>query len=84
MIQFQKPKKVDHWMEEIWGRGRTFKLYCFLLVTFMVQIYNDRRLFFAGGPGVVPNDNFGPVAPSGPNADRRSSRGRGMFFIPDI
>lgn len=50
------------------------------MIVFMLQIYNDRRLFFAGGPGVVPNDNFGPVAPSGPNADRRSTRGRGMFF----
>ncbi|KAG7015680.1 Regulator of nonsense transcripts 1-like protein [Cucurbita argyrosperma subsp. argyrosperma] len=48
------------------------------------KIYNDRRLFFAGGPGVVPNDNFGPVAPSGPNADRRSSRGRGSYFPPHL
>nr|POF21211.1 regulator of nonsense transcripts 1 like [Quercus suber] len=40
------------------------------------KIYNDRRLFCGGGPGVVPNDTFGSVA-SSPNADRRSGRGRG-------
>ncbi|KAJ4846831.1 ATP-dependent helicase NAM7 [Turnera subulata] len=46
------------------------------------KIYNDRRLFYAGGPGIVPNDNVGSVASSGPNADRRSSRGRGSYMPP--
>ncbi|KAG7952432.1 hypothetical protein I3843_12G058400 [Carya illinoinensis] len=46
------------------------------------KIYNDRRLFFSGGPGVVPNDTFGSVASPGQNADRRSSRGRGTFISP--
>ncbi|KAG7952426.1 hypothetical protein I3843_12G058400 [Carya illinoinensis] len=44
------------------------------------KIYNDRRLFFSGGPGVVPNDTFGSVASPGQNADRRSSRG--TFISP--
>lgn len=43
----------------------------------MVQIYNDRRLFFGGGPGIVP-DAFGSVASSSPNSDRRNGRPRGM------
>lgn len=45
------------------------------------QIYNERRLFFGSGPGIIPNDNFGSVASSNPNADRRSSRGRGMYLL---
>ncbi|RVX00175.1 Regulator of nonsense transcripts 1-like [Vitis vinifera] len=45
------------------------------------KIYNDRRLFFGGGPGIVPNDNFGTVTSSSPSADRRSSRGRGMLIV---
>ncbi|RVX14507.1 Regulator of nonsense transcripts 1-like [Vitis vinifera] len=44
------------------------------------KIYNDRRLFFGGGPGIVPNDNFGTVTSSSPSADRRSSRGRGSYM----
>lgn len=77
-------------MKEDWGRNRgvgchieALELLFFppLVIHFMLQIYNDRRLFFAGGPGVVPNDSFGPVAPSGPNADRRSSRGRGITIL---
>ena len=44
----------------------------------MAQIYNDRRLFFGGGPGIVP-DTFGSVASSSPNSDRRNSRSRGML-----
>jgi hypothetical protein len=51
-----------------------------IIVVILTQIYNDRRLFFGGGPGVVPNDTFGSVA-SSPNADRRSSRGRGMLLL---
>jgi hypothetical protein len=46
-----------------------------------IQIYNDRRLFFGGGPGIVPNDNFGSVASASPNADRRNSRARGMLHF---
>ncbi|KAI8004396.1 hypothetical protein LOK49_LG08G01721, partial [Camellia lanceoleosa] len=43
------------------------------------KIYNDRRLFFGGGPGIVP-DNFGSVASSSPNSDRRNSRSRGSYM----
>lgn len=46
------------------------------------KIYNDRRLFFGGAPGVGANDAFGSVPSSGPNADRRSIRGRGTFVSP--
>ncbi|XP_048229748.1 regulator of nonsense transcripts 1 homolog isoform X2 [Ricinus communis] len=46
------------------------------------KIYNDRRLFFGGGPGIVSNDNFGSGASSSPNSDRRSSRGRGSYMPP--
>ncbi|KAK8622011.1 hypothetical protein V6N13_097639 [Hibiscus sabdariffa] len=46
------------------------------------KIYNDRRLFFGGGPGVVPNDNFGAAASSSGLVDRRSSRGRGTYMPP--
>ncbi|TQD73599.1 hypothetical protein C1H46_040880 [Malus baccata] len=46
------------------------------------KIYNDRRLFFGGGPGVIPNDSFGSVASAGQNADRRSNRGRGSYLPP--
>lgn len=46
------------------------------------KIYNERRLFFGSGPGIIPNDNFGSVASSNPNADRRSSRGRGSYMPP--
>lgn len=41
-----------------------------------VQIYNERRLFYGGGPGIAANDNFGSGA--GTSSDRRSGRGRGM------
>ena len=44
----------------------------------LAQMYNDRRLFFGGGPGVVPSDNYSSVSPSNQNAERRGSRGRGM------
>ncbi|XP_057512957.1 regulator of nonsense transcripts 1 homolog [Actinidia eriantha] len=43
------------------------------------KIYNDRRLFFGGGPGIVP-DTFGSVASSSPNSDRRNSRSRGSYM----
>lgn len=42
----------------------------------LLQIYNERRLFYGGGPGVAANDNFGSGA--GTSSDRRSGRGRGM------
>ncbi|KAL2545372.1 Regulator of nonsense transcripts 1-like protein [Forsythia ovata] len=45
------------------------------------KIYNDRRLFFGGGPGIVPNDSFGSSA-SYPNADRRSTYSRGSYMPP--
>ncbi|KAF7128128.1 hypothetical protein RHSIM_Rhsim11G0009100 [Rhododendron simsii] len=43
------------------------------------KIYNDRRLFFGGGHGIVP-DAFGSVASSSPNSDRRNGRSRGSYF----
>ncbi|KAK8341715.1 hypothetical protein V6Z11_A08G187000 [Gossypium hirsutum] len=43
------------------------------------KIYNERRLFFGGGPGILPNDNFGDAS-SSPNVDRRSSRARGTYM----
>ncbi|GAV89382.1 UPF1_Zn_bind domain-containing protein/AAA_11 domain-containing protein/AAA_12 domain-containing protein [Cephalotus follicularis] len=46
------------------------------------KIYNDRRLFFGGGPGIMPNDSFGSAASSSQNADRRSSRARGSYMPP--
>ncbi|XP_048131750.1 regulator of nonsense transcripts 1 homolog [Rhodamnia argentea] len=46
------------------------------------KIYNDRRLFFGGGPGIMPHDGFGSIASSSPNADRRSSRSRGSYVPP--
>ncbi|KAL2233057.1 regulator of nonsense transcripts 1 homolog isoform X1 [Sesamum indicum] len=45
------------------------------------KIYNERRLFYGGGPGIVPNDSFGSVA-SSPNADRRGPRSRGPYMPP--
>lgn len=48
---------------------------------FMVaQIYNERRLFYGGGPGIVPNDNFGSVASSS-STDRRGPRSRGNVIL---
>ncbi|XP_077244900.1 regulator of nonsense transcripts 1 homolog [Tasmannia lanceolata] len=46
------------------------------------KIYNDRRLLFGGGPGIVPNDNFGSVGSSSPTADKRSSRTKGHSYMP--
>ncbi|XP_051144708.1 regulator of nonsense transcripts 1 homolog [Andrographis paniculata] len=45
------------------------------------KIYNERRLFYGGGPGIVPGDSFGSV-PSNPNADRRGPRSRGTYLPP--
>lgn len=45
------------------------------------KIYNERRLFYGGGAGAVPNDNFGSVA-SSPNTDRRGPRSRGPYMAP--
>ncbi|OIW10868.1 hypothetical protein TanjilG_27814 [Lupinus angustifolius] len=42
------------------------------------KIYNERRLFYGGGPGVATNDNFG----SGATLDRRTGRGRGSYMPP--
>lgn len=55
-----------------------------VMVIVLAQIYNDRRLFFGGAPGVGATDTFGSVASSGPNADRRSIRGRGMLLLSYI
>ncbi|KAK4800827.1 hypothetical protein SAY86_021314 [Trapa natans] len=44
------------------------------------KIYNDRRLFYGGGPGIMPNDNFGAVGYGSPNGDRRSGRARGSVI----
>ncbi|KAF8380638.1 hypothetical protein HHK36_028127 [Tetracentron sinense] len=76
MVQFQKPKK-ETLIENI------CELY--LMAALLVrQIYNDRRLFFGSGPGIVPNDNYGSVSSSSPNADKRGSRTKGphMPFGP--
>lgn len=53
---------------------------CITVGSVFMQIYNDRRLFFGGGPGVVPSDNYASVSPSNQNAERRGSRGRGMLM----
>eukprot|EP00268_Persea_americana_P034717 TRINITY_DN3433_c0_g1_i4.p1 TRINITY_DN3433_c0_g1~~TRINITY_DN3433_c0_g1_i4.p1 ORF type:complete len:746 (+),score=146.27 TRINITY_DN3433_c0_g1_i4:421-2658(+) len=46
------------------------------------KIYNDRRLFFGGGPGIMPNDNLGTVNSSSPNSDKRGSRTKGLSYMP--
>ncbi|KAK4489187.1 hypothetical protein RD792_004981 [Penstemon davidsonii] len=66
MVQFQKPKKL------LWTLDK-------LYVINMAQIYNDRRLFYGGGPGMVPNDTFGSAASS---ADRKGARSRGLYMPP--
>ncbi|KAL8196213.1 hypothetical protein R6Q57_025213 [Mikania cordata] len=43
------------------------------------KMYNDRRFFFGGGSGIVPNDSFGSA---NPGADRRNSRSRGSYMPP--
>lgn len=50
-------------------------------VAYGAQIYNERRLYYGGGAGIVPNDTFGSVV-SSPNSDRRGPRSRGMLFLP--
>ncbi|XP_010274588.1 PREDICTED: regulator of nonsense transcripts 1 homolog isoform X2 [Nelumbo nucifera] len=44
------------------------------------KIYNDRRLFFGNGPGVVPNDNFGSIGSSSSNSDKRGNRSKGSYM----
>ncbi|KAL1083814.1 hypothetical protein V6Z11_D09G222100 [Gossypium hirsutum] len=46
------------------------------------KVYNDRRVFFSRGPGIVPSDNFASAASSSPNADRRNSRARAGAYMP--
>lgn len=46
------------------------------------KMYHDRRFFFGGGPGIVPNDSFGSVASANPGADRRNTRSRGSYMPP--
>ncbi|TYG54942.1 hypothetical protein ES288_D09G231900v1 [Gossypium darwinii] len=48
------------------------------------KVYNDRRVFFSRGPGIVPSDNFASAASSSPNADRRNSRARGAYMPPGL
>ncbi|TYJ19715.1 hypothetical protein E1A91_A09G210700v1 [Gossypium mustelinum] len=48
------------------------------------KVYNDRRVLFARGPGIVPNDNFASAASSSPNADRRNSRAQGAYMPPGL
>ncbi|CAN0842759.1 Regulator of nonsense transcripts 1 homolog [Linum grandiflorum] len=43
------------------------------------KVYNDRRLFFGTGPGVLPNDGVGAASSNVTGADRRSGRGRGSL-----
>ncbi|KAL5990593.1 Regulator of nonsense transcripts 1-like protein [Asimina triloba] len=45
------------------------------------KIYNDRRLFLGGGPGIVPNENYGSVGSSSPNADKRANRNKGQSYM---
>ncbi|XP_031126983.1 regulator of nonsense transcripts 1 homolog [Ipomoea triloba] len=42
------------------------------------KVYNDRRVFFSGGPG-NPSDTFGSPASSSSNGDKRNSRSRGYI-----
>ncbi|MBA0768245.1 hypothetical protein Gotri_017062 [Gossypium trilobum] len=48
------------------------------------KVYNDRRVFFSRGPGIVPSDNFASAASSSPNADRRNSSARGAYMPPGL
>ncbi|XP_012486781.1 regulator of nonsense transcripts 1 homolog isoform X1 [Gossypium raimondii] len=48
------------------------------------KVYNNRRVFFSRGPGIVPSDNFASAASSSPNADRRNSRARGAYMPPGL
>nr|GEY08742.1 regulator of nonsense transcripts 1 homolog [Tanacetum cinerariifolium] len=44
------------------------------------KMYNDRRFYFGGGPGIVPNGSFGSAASANAGADRRDSRSRGSYM----
>lgn len=46
------------------------------------KMYNDRRLFFGGGPGIGANDSFGSAASGNSGADGRNSRSRGSYMPP--
>ncbi|KAK1326759.1 hypothetical protein QJS10_CPA01g02863 [Acorus calamus] len=46
------------------------------------KIYSDRRLFYGGGPGIVPGDNFGPGASLSTNADKRGGHMKGHSYMP--
>lgn len=87
MVQFQKPKKVLLDVMDIVTKFNCSLCSLFLLRHFdmsyvvnVAQIYNERRLFYGGGAGIVPNDTFGSVG-SSPNSDRRGPRSRGMLFL---
>lgn len=47
----------------------------------MTQIYNDRKLFFGGGPGIAASDSFGAASSGNPGADGRNNRSRGILFF---
>uniref|UniRef100_A0A0E0LKI4 DNA2/NAM7 helicase helicase domain-containing protein n=1 Tax=Oryza punctata TaxID=4537 RepID=A0A0E0LKI4_ORYPU len=47
------------------------------------KIYNDRRLFLGGGQGVMQGASFG-AAGTNPVADKRSGRGKGHSFTPQM
>jgi regulator of nonsense transcripts 1 len=42
-------------------------------------MYNERRLYIGGGPGVIPTANYGPIGSANPT-DRRGGRGKGKFL----
>ncbi|ONK58988.1 uncharacterized protein A4U43_C08F1810 [Asparagus officinalis] len=46
------------------------------------KIYNDRRLFFGGGPGMVSSDSFGSINSSSPSGDKRGGRSKGHLYMP--
>lgn len=50
-------------------------------MAYMTQMYNDRRLFFGGGPGIGANDSFGSAASGNSGADGRNSRSRGILVL---
>lgn len=43
-------------------------------------MYNERRLYIGGGPGVMPAANYGPIGSSNPTPDRRGGRGKGNYL----
>ncbi|KAF3335494.1 regulator of nonsense transcripts 1 [Carex littledalei] len=48
------------------------------------KMYNERRLYIGGGPGVMPAANYGPIGSSNPTPDRRGGRGKGHSFGPQF